>query len=189
MFSAGHPDLGVIQGGRSLLLDYVSDRFGSELAEWDIALPSYDSKPDVTLAGHHRRLVQRHACVVLGNALKLTSKNKAANPGDEKLGLDEIQLARVDMSVRGAGKYCAVRTRPLLLVHVVHAKLASPTDERPVNGELAIKGLTVSLSFCLPGTRVTPVERKYQVTAVYRQLLLEANQPDEDEDLMEADRE
>lgn len=188
VFSASHPDLGVIQGTRSLFMDYVFDRFAAELSEWDIALPCYDSEDGVPVAGRTRRLVERHACVVVGNALKLTSKNKAANPGDERLGLTESELAGVDMSVRGAGKYCSVRARPLLLVHIVDASPGAPADDRPSQGALNINGPVVSLSFCLPGTSVDPIERTYQVTAVYRQLLLEENQPDEDEGFEETNR-
>jgi hypothetical protein len=77
--------------------------------------------------------------------------------------------------LRGDKAYCALRTRPLLLVHVFL------TDGKPK--EIRISGPVVSLSFCMPSTKREAVARTYQVNAVYRrQLELEANNEAEDDE-------
>ena len=179
-FSDTHPELGIIQGTRSLFADYVRDRLTSELASWDVAIPAYlpgrgDSPTDI--AGYSRKLVKREACYIAGDLLKLTSKNKAANPGDEKIGLGTAAIDRAKATgEKGASKYCRERERPLLLVHIVEA-----------SGQgLQVKEPVVSLSFCMPTTSVLAVARAYMVNVRYMQLMLDStDEPEDDESILD----
>ena len=107
----------------------------------------------------------------------MTSKNKAANPGDEKSGLATAAIDRADATgEKGASKYCRERERPLLLVHIVEA-----------SGQgLEIKAPVVSLSFCMPTTGTKAVAREYKVNIRYKQLVLESsNEPEDDEGILD----
>lgn len=175
-FSDSHPELGRIQGSSSLFADFVADRITTELAEWDVAVPAVTSRHGMrtfTFGAWSRWLVRRHACEVSGPVLKLTSKNKAANPGDERIGLTPLALETALASEeKGARRFCMVRERPLLLVHVVDAVGDGLKIEKPV----------VTLSFCMPATGVAPVSRTYQVNTVYRQQMLDLAIEAEDDD-------
>lgn len=184
-FSEVHQDLGPIQGPRSLFADYVEDRLVSELALWDVAIPAYLPKSDespVDIAGCRRKLVTRAACLIKGDALKLTSKNKAANPGDEKIGLATAAIDRAEATgERGASKYCRERVRPLLLVHIVKASGVKASGQT-----FEIKAPVMSLSFCMPTTGTKAVAREYMVNMRYRQLLLDSsNEPEDDEGILD----
>ena len=189
VFSDQHPDLGLIQGTRSLFLDYVADRYEAELSSWDVAVPSYAVKADRgggrEIAGVVRQLVARRRGILDGTqgTYKLTAKNKAANPGDERIGLSPEEIAEAKSTgTPGARKFCLARKRPLLLVHLVDTSDGPKLD---FTGSVA-----ASLSFCMPGTTLPAVSRTYQVNAVYRQQLLNLTQEhDDDEEMLEeADR-
>ena len=183
-FSDSHCELGIIQGSRSLFADYVHDRLTSELASWDVAIPAYlpgRGDAPVDIGGYGRTLVKRDACYVEGDLLKLTSKNKAANPGDEKIGLDSAAISRAEATgEKGAAKYCRERARPLLLIHIVNASV------RDKDNDLKIESPVVSLSFCMPTTRIKAVARQYMVNVRYKQLMLDLNdEPDDDEAILD----
>ena len=186
-FPEAHGDLGPISGDRSLFLDYVSDRLSADLQKWDIALPLPAKKgtpsSDVIL-GENIRIRRRRAGKVVSGVYKITSKNRVANPGDEKIGLDEpsIQSAEKDirdgLSARGCCAYSRQRSRPLMLIHAFSGNLKEEDSQEP----FMISDPVVSLSFCLPATRINPIERWYQVNAVYiNQLADLAAEPDDDE--------
>ncbi|WP_315749599.1 MULTISPECIES: Z1 domain-containing protein [unclassified Bradyrhizobium] len=190
-FPSAHGDLGPIQGGTSLFMDYVSDRLSDEMALWDVAVPhprSGDPSPEVIVPGRPFPLRQRsHGDVVEGGWRVTGGRNRVADPNDALIALSQEQLEdaaeeknRVG-GLRGDKAYCAQRTRPLLLIHVFTTQ---PKVER--------KKLTdpvVSLSFCLPPTNKTSTARTYQVNAVYRrQLEAEANsEAEDDEAILEAE--
>ena len=183
VFSDEHPELGLIQGNRSLFADYVADRHKSELSTWDVAVPAYAPKPgenSYEIASKKLRLVNRKAGEIVGNGTtyKLTRKNKAANPKDERIGLSQKEIKDA-LATRepGARKFCLARRSPLMLIHLVDVSEAeqAPDFTSPV---------VASLSFCMPDTKVRPVPRKYQVNAVYRQQMLDLTQEQEDDEQM-----
>lgn len=183
-FSHLHPDLGRIDNRTSLFQDYVYDRLGAELATWDVALPASQSgKPQPGILKDQQILLrERNAGRVKDGTYRITAKNKAANPGDEQIGLDDEALAEARKIGGPFGRACClVRPRPLLLVHLFTAQS---------EGGLKIRDPVVTLSFCLPSTVVTPVARQYQVNAVYRKQMLElAAEPDDDEGLLDQEAE
>ena len=182
VFADGHPELGMIQGTRSLFADYVEDRY-EELSSWDVAVPAYRLKPGETgykIASEMRKLVKRTRGKIVENGAtyKLTAKNKAANPGDERIGLSKKKIQDAEATGEpGARKFCLARERPLMLVHLVDVSETKPP--------LDFTGPEVAtLSFCMPGTSVPPVPRRYQVNAVYRQQMLNLTEEHEDDEQM-----
>lgn len=186
-FPVAHPDLGPITGKKSLFIDYFSDRRNADLAKWDIALPLPSKRGKETndiINGQKLEIRSRKAGVVAGGIYKVTGdKHRVANPGDEQIGLDEEEIisARAKKCERGCCAYSRQRARPLMLIHAFFGEL---TDTNA--SESLISGPIVSLSFCLPTTSVIPVERWYQVNAVYRKQILEsAAEPDDDEKMFD----
>ncbi len=169
-----HPDLGPISGKRSLFADYVGDRLDAECREWDVALPLGGAmgKPESDILEGQIINVRRreHGTIRDGKAYVITAKNKVANPGDEKIGLEEQAAAaaerlRKEENLSTNMAYSKMRNRPLLIVHVFHGSMT--------NGEppLELDNPIVSLSFCMPETEVPPVEREYQVNQVFMRQL------------------
>ena len=187
VFSEAHPDLGRIQGDRSLFGDYVADRYQSELSHWDVAVPAYNveaGKESYRIATEQRQLVRHASGVILEDesTYKVTRKNKVANPRDEMIGLspEMVKRAKAEGS-RGAGKYCRARTRPLMLIHLFEAGVSSGPPEPRFTDRVV-----VSLSFCMPGTGLPAAEKTYQVAWLYKQQMLAlttAGNTDEDEEL------
>jgi hypothetical protein len=185
-FPEVHPDLGPITGNRSLFLDYFSDRLNADLAKWDVALPLPENKGMETvdiIPGQKLFIRSRKAGIVARGIYRITSKNRVANPGDEQIGLElhEITSAKADIlsgnCTRGYCAYSLQRKRPLLLIHAFFGELKDKEKS-----ETLLTNPIISLSLCLPATRVPPVERWYQVNTVYRNQLLElASEPDDDE--------
>ena len=182
-FSAVHSDLGPIQGDRSLFWDYVADRIGTELKVWDVAVPTRGPEPGKEdgfeiIPGIRHRLRDRRTGDVRGDTYRVTKKNKAANPGDEQIGLDpEARQRAASSGQKGARAYCLERDRPLIMVHIFNV---THPPERKLGDEV------VTLSFCLPDTNTDPVLRTYQVNTVYREQLREITaEPDDDEPMFE----
>ena len=181
VFSDEHPELGLIQGNRSLFADYVADRYRSELSSWDVAVPAYAPMPgknSYEIASRSRKLVNRAAGKIVGNGTtyKLTKKNKAANPNDEKIGLSQKEIDDAEATrAPGARKFCLARKCPLMLIHLVDVSGTKPAPD-------FTSPVVATLSFCMPDTNVRPVPRKYQVNAVYRQQMLELTQEQEDDE-------
>ncbi len=196
-FPEAHEFLGPISD-RSLLVDYISDRIDADLNEWDIAIPISTNKKahftDLILEGETISIRNRFAGKTEqeNKYYKVTgSKNKAANPRDETIGLDDDQkiAAKADYDAerirRGCCSFSHQRKRPLMLVHVFNPKLKTGNAEQ----ELKISTPGVTLSFCLPVTAVPAQERMYQVNKVYRnQILQSSSEPDDDDKMIsEAD--
>jgi hypothetical protein len=189
-FPEDHADLGIITSGRSLFVDYVSDRLDADLNKWDIALPlssTGEYSSDQIVLGEKLLLRSRRAGEASNGKYKITGKNRVANPGDEKIGLEEEERAAAEADIRegnAARGFCAYswhRKRPLLLIHLFQAEL-----KNDYKGEkLMITNPVVTLSFCMPTTSVNPVERLYQVNKVYRNQLLDMTfEPEDDEQMI-----
>ena len=184
VFSDEHPELGLIQGNRSLFADYVADRYKSELSSWDVAVPAYAIKPGQNsykiASSWSRKLVHRKRGKIVGNGTtyKLTQKNKAANPGDERIGLSREEIEGAEATGDpGARKFCLARKSPLMLIHLVDVSGTKPAPD-------FTSQVVATLSFCMPDTNVPPVPRKYQVNVVYSQQMLELTQEPEDDEQM-----
>ncbi|MGZ2411121.1 Z1 domain-containing protein [Sphingomonas sp. F9_3S_D5_B_2] len=183
-FSEAHGDLGLITGDTSLLQDYVGDRLGSELREWDVALPQIQSGEPREVFGRTIRLRSRLSGTADGEVYRVNGmKNRVADPNDVQLAMadEELAAAAEEMAAengrRGEGAYCAHRSRPLLIIHVFKAKTAK--------GTLKIADPVVSLSVALPTTGVAPSTRTYQVNKVYKkQLELFMSEQDDDEEIL-----
>lgn len=185
-------DLTHINGTRSLLGDYISDRLNNELSEWDVAIASRKTLAKSTrpiselVNGQDINPSQRTAADVEGRVFRFTGKSNAVGDQDTvKIGLttEQIEAAELAGSVSGdpANKYCRVRHRPLLVVHVISV----PDSKDGVE----LEGYCVSLSFCMPTSERSPREHSYQVNQVFRQTMLEPFESEIDEDeerMMEA---
>jgi hypothetical protein len=186
-FHESHAALGPITGNRSLFLDYFSDRLNADLEKWDIALPLPRKRGTESLDLIHGQqlFIRNHdEGEIDRGAYKVTRKHKVANPRDERIGLPttEIGLAESEMEEgnikRGSCAFSLQRKRPLLLIHAFYGNVKAESEP------LLITGTIVSLSFCLPATSVTPIERWYQVNTVYRDQILESGSESDDDEPM-----
>ena len=178
-------DMAKISSDRSLLDDYMADRVSRELGTWDVYVPGPRSgrrSDDQWFLGDRvlnlrlrgRGNVSRHAFRING------SKNRVADPADAEFGLSAGQKAdankmAAERNIRGDRKYCLIRERPLLILH-----LLTLGDNREAAVELVDPVVTVSV--CLPRTVLTPVERTYQVNQVFKEAQLNAIQDEVEDD-------
>ena len=190
-FSFPHfvPDMARVSSGHSLLDDYMADRVARELREWDVYAPGPASRGTTDdgwfLGNRELNLRLRSQGRVSLGALRINgTKNRVADPKDAEFGLSRIQRRRADelaseRNVKGDRKFCLVRERPLLILHL----LTLGQDRDP--GTQLVDPV-VTLSVCLPKTDLAPVERTYQVNQVFRSAQLRATQAevDDDEELM-----
>ena len=186
-FPPEHPDLGQISGNRSLFRDYVGDRIDSELKSWDVAIP-YRKRGQNPRAifGVEISLRTRESGKYVGDVWKASgSKNRIADPFDARLllstqDIEDVMRARREFgTLSGDRAFCQKRARPLLLIHVI-GNAGNCEKQKFIEP-------VVSLSFCLPDTRVKPVAREYQVNAIYRRQLELDLETDDDEEQMQAD--
>jgi hypothetical protein len=198
----GHPDLGRIERERSLLYDYISDRITSEMADWDVILPTnqwsvvtntYDAPMEAYSEGIVP-IMKRRAGNIVDGSYKVTRKNKVASPGDESLGFSDEEARRItaksqEQETRKSTEFCLARERPLLIVHMFNGIVPDDPDFRDAppegwdeNDRLA------SLSFLLPATQVLPKARTYAVNTVYRRQLdlFSREEEDDDEEILDA---
>lgn len=182
VFSDAHPDLGQIMTGRSLFMDYVSDRIQGELKEWDIAIPRLGGTGSFPIGGHSIRLRSRNSGETEKGVYRVTGrKNRIADPDDAQLVLDATAkaLAKTEKDKEGGPKgdraYCLVRKRPLMLIHAFNGQATG----------LELEGPIVSLSFCMPSTNLITKSHTYQVNKVYVRQLELATESDDDEQMIE----
>jgi hypothetical protein len=183
-FPPGHKHLGPITGKRSLFQDYVADRLNADLAKWDIAVPHPKQQQATgSIFGLTIPLRARRSGEFSDELWQPTgNRNRIADPDDARLLLSDTQIEQALLkgaSLRGDKKFCRVRSKPMMLIH-----LFSDTGGDPAS---KFKGPVVSLSFCMPDTNVTPVSRSYQVNVVYRRQLELELEPDDDEETMQFD--
>lgn len=184
-------DFARISGSRSLLLDYISDRLTSELSEWDVAIVGPRKKSSLMqftslIPGLGLLSRRRAKGDIIKNVFRATgSKNKVADPHDARIGLSKTEIEHAEdqatkFNIKGDRKYCLVRKRPLLIVHLFGVE----KDAAPNNYNLGEHCL--SLSVCLPSTQVRVEERTYQVNEIFRRALTKPldDEADEDEDIL-----
>ena len=194
-FHADQPSLGLIDGRSSLFIDYCLDRIRGELALWDLVVPLNRGRKTDLIA--HENLGSDKLPLRARNsgAIKSVSgtqvfkptgdRNSVRDPNeDPPLLLTDFQRQQAKelgqaKILRGDRRFCAVRKRPLMLVHFFSAKLE---DER-----FRLKNMPiVSLSFCMPETRVPVPPRTYEVNTVFRkQLETLSAETDDDEGMFD----
>ena len=183
-FPEAHPHLGPITNSKSLMYDYIADRLGTELRQWDVVIPHLKQRTITTpIFGLNIPLRTRASGEFNGDLWRPTgSKNRIADPDDAKLLLTpaEIDSAISEAGlVRGDRRFCRVRKKPLLIIHVI-GHVGSSTAR-------SFSNPVVSLSLCLPDTDITATPRSYQINAVYRRQLELNLETDDDEEVMQAD--
>ena len=173
-----------ISSQRSLLDDYLADRLASELKKWDVYVPEPRSGDGTDagwlLRGHTLTLRLRGQGKPRSGAFRFYgSRNRVADPDDAQFGLsdkqkDEATKLRKEYNIVGDRRFCMVRKRPLLVIHVL--TLGTSSDR----GEL--QDPVVTLSVCLPKTGIPAIERTYQVNQVYREAYLREIEENVDDD-------
>jgi hypothetical protein len=182
-FPGAHPHLGEISPGRSLFMDYLSDRT-TEWSSWDVALPHPKGLGDIDIAGQKIKLRNRDSGEISRDkkSFKITSKNRVADPEDHQLLMSTTakNMAKDEKSkeqgLKGERAYCLHRTRPLLIVHLFQSKSQDGLD---------LAGPIATMSVCLPRSGVAPRSRVYQVNMVYLRQLAEPEEVDDDEAMLE----
>ncbi|MEQ8588595.1 MAG: Z1 domain-containing protein [Thalassobaculaceae bacterium] len=203
-FSGRHRDLAEIQDGSSLLGDYVADRLGSELSEWDVVLVFNGEPETVSHPPDLDRFTPRGRGVgqIKGADYLVTAKNRLSSPGDERIGLLALGIDP-PAEGEGSGKNGRVTSadfytrmvRPVMLVHLFTAivpeqrtekgkKVANIRDQEPAFKE--DRETLVSLSFMLPSTGRPVRERTYKVNQVYLEMLRTFDRDDEEDDEAES---
>ena len=178
-------DMARISSDRSLLDDYMADRVSRELRYWDVYLPgpgAGERTDDGAFLGNRPlNLRLRSRGTVRQRVFRINgSKNRVADPADAEFGLSVEQKTKADeitteANIKGDRKFCLVRERPLLIIHLL--TLGDKSDDG-----VEMVDPVVTLSACLPGTEVAPVERTYQVNQVFREAQLNATGDDADDD-------
>jgi Z1 domain len=179
-----------LEGRRSLLSDYVSDRLGDELMEWDVCLatrssPALGVSPIIDfLPGESIHPVVRSAAELDAKNTSIYrfsgTKNAVADQDTAMIGLsqDEIDTAKSLPKVAFENRYCQVRIRPLLVIFLVDPK----TDST----EYKIKSPAFSIAVCFPTTQKPVQEKTYQINKVLRDQIIKESEDnaDDDEDLI-----
>lgn len=207
-FRSPRLEFAVIDGDRSLVLDYIADRAGSELSHWDVAIPFKTTRfiresrlplPFVSQDAAFCR--QRFNGVPKPEAegiVKFTEKNVVADsaPTDLLYGEDTENLDRIAGELReeapDGGKmsveraYLMARKKPLLVIHAVEFEL---DPDRSAGARLTLPSGTpaVTLSLAFPSTDVVPVPRTYAASKRFRELLSAASEEAETDEVIDAD--
>lgn len=177
-FPPAHEHLGQIMGNRSLLFDYVTDRVQRELEFWDVAIPHLQNNKDtVSILGLELPLRRRAQGAFEEKIWKATGNaNRIADKSDVRLLMSEAEVEKAlkNSDARlGDRAFCRAREKPLLLIHLIGN--TGNDDRNNFNGPV------VSLSFCLPSTKLVATERLYQVNQTYLRQLSFDLEPDDDE--------
>jgi hypothetical protein len=121
--------------------DFQADRLAGYLRRtgqaclrtWDVALP-FGRMPDEPFAGLRVRPLYRYLVVNKSNGSLLVSGSSArvGSRGDERAGLTDQQIAAAEATNEGRNTgdraYREVRSRPLLLIHVLRGFTRPPND-------------------------------------------------------------
>jgi hypothetical protein len=118
------------------LAEYLRRTDRDCLRMWDVALP-FGTRPDESFGGLTVRPLYRYVMVNRSNGSLLVSGSGArvGSRGDERAGLTVEQIAEAESDADRQGKnvgdqaYRNVRTRPLLLVHVLRG-FTRPAEEK-----------------------------------------------------------
>lgn len=192
---------------RSLVLDYIADRAGGELAWWDIAIPHKSTgflngglKLSLPLEGYGDLFCRQRLSGVPRQGdrgvVKFTEKNVVADvaPKDLTYGEDEDALKKKAEALRDkypqnknnawVGKrYVLARQRPLLVMHIVEFGL-SPERSEGVTLAFPPNAPVVTISLAFPGTEVELQPRQYAASIRLSEMMQRQREEMEtDEDL------
>ena len=175
------------KNGTSLIVDYI-DALSHELQTWDVCLPQparTKYEVDGLLKYRSVRARERHKGVIQTNlsssnkVLKITAKNKVADPEDLKHGLqyEAIKHLKPFTDKKLIEFRRGKNLNPLICIHVFDTREAiSPENSL---------GINVSLSVLFPETAGGAPERTYMSNDIYNRLnaLSLDDSDDSDEDL------
>ena len=188
-FGLDHPHLSSINGETSLFQDYVQDRLSSELKNWDVAIPfrskSSDQNEEYVIHDRSIKIRVRESGVIRNNNnFHVTKKSRLANKNDELLGLskEEADLRKEEArksQIKESAYINLKRDRPLLLIHYFEAEIDKQASD---NQKLYICSPIVSLSFCMPRTKIPATQHQYKVNQVYKENLKAQFEPEPDDD-------
>jgi hypothetical protein len=190
---------------RSILTDpetlghYIEDRSTTELATWDLFVPSIGS-PDETIPDSllgitvncQRRTIGSRSD---GNTVLVTNKQRVASRGIEQIGLSDSSITQAEENYRHSeGKagaetinfpdhiYRERRERPLLVLHLLNLQkdreVAGIIEREPLRSEG-----TVAWSVSFPVTQLPEQRVEYVVTTTWLRENLRPELEDEAEDL------
>lgn len=200
-FPDAHGDLKPVNGRRSLLGDYISDRLNADLSEWDIAIPHLRAAGAdmLPLFGRNIPVRRREGGTVVDIASEgarifrvYGMKNRIADPDDVTLGMGDVEFSagvaeKEDPNgARGDSAFCRHRKRPLLVIHAFRTNGKATNADESASAKLNLVDPVVSLSFALPSTAVRAKSRTYQVNKVYVRQLDMMTEPDDDEAAVES---
>jgi hypothetical protein len=171
-----------IDGRRSLLIDYLSDRLEHELKDWDVCLATRHQQTDDNdkvsgfLPNKNVFPVERGSADLRDNVYRFSgNKNAVADQVTPTLGLseDEIESARSLEVVPPENRYSKVRVKPLLVVFLV-----KPHQE----AHSALKTAIPAIALCLPNTNIPVEEKTYHINKVLRDQLIKESEDNADDD-------
>jgi hypothetical protein len=175
-----------LEGRRSLLSDYVSDRLGDELSKWDVCLATRSSSASGIgpimdfLPNEPIHPVTRSAAELDENNPAVYrfsgSKNAVADQDTAMIGLtdEEVEIAKSLSKVAFENRFCQVRRRPLLAIFLVDPKRDSPTYK--------VKSPAFSIAVCFPTTLKPVQEKTYQINKVLRDQIIRESEDNADDD-------
>jgi hypothetical protein len=179
--------------GTSLVGAYVEDRMGSELMEWDVAIPfvrqrGSDSR-QMKFPYFGNEIGTEYFCRTRstgerdGNLIRISAKNAVAFGTDDlKYGESRELLAQRLAKLRAsenppqpetAALIARARARPLLVIHLINLGLAprDPPQEAQRPHDFGSADPVVTISIVFPGTAIPCKERRYFASARLVQLL------------------
>ena len=172
-----------IDGKRSLLGDYISDRLDAELKKWDVCLATTKgraagSRQDTEfLPGQALYPASRGSGAVKdGNYQVSGTKNAVADQDTPALGLSRTDIegaASVSVSPP-QNRFCLVRKRPLLVLFLVNPQQNIP--------DMKIRGPVLSVALCMPPTEKDVREHIYQINLVLRDQIMQESADNADDD-------
>lgn len=188
---------------KNLALDYISDRSGSELKLWDVAIPFRTRKEDSemlipfpfenNLSGKFCRIRKSGTFKSSDNdIIKITKKNVVADTalndlkyGERSAALDANITSLSDGNKLSNEKACLIsRKRPLLIIHLVQFSLGKNEIRHENDLKLEAEKPLVTISLAFPDTKIVPIPREYIISPSMKKLMkkqLEEAQTDEDD--------
>jgi hypothetical protein len=171
---------------------YIGNRQDSELARWDILVPSVDesqdAQPDISLGIPVFRQLRTAGPRSDANTFRAI-KAKVASRGVEKTGLSSMAIMEAQADYRREfGKkegdkinypdviYRQCRERPLLIIHLLQIN-------DPTTGKLMYDDTLVAWSISFPKTALAENHVEYVVTSTW----VKENTPDQDDDELTSD--
>jgi hypothetical protein len=174
------------------LADFIETTTEERLREWDVVLPQGEDDTPYDIAGVSLKRSKRKVRVYEDNVLVSGRSARVASRGIEREGMEPDLIERIRRQFKADPKnekksvpdsvYRVARTRPLLLIHAIHAT-AESGEKQPPDGLIAL-----GLSF--PDFNDDDVARRvtYRVNLVELRAMIE-NEIDEDIDEKDDDDE